>query len=281
MTQDQLEGAVAVEIKPSERRAFPGFWQAVLLVVIVSILQVFLSLPFVVVGQFGHPAALAIPILAATFAVVAVGFKITRAEFGEVFPFAAVRWQFLLALLLVIAGLFVLRLEIAKLMNWALPPPKWFSQFMKDVIGANRSPWGSLVAGAVIFPFAEEILYRGLIFYGFLKRYGAKKAIVFSAFLFALMHGNPWQFIPALLIALVLAWCLVKTGSLIPCLLGHMTNNAIGYILVGFKVTLPGGAGLHPLWLDTGAFLCACLGFWLLVRGRSGPGSSGVPSNAA
>jgi hypothetical protein len=265
MREEQVGAAVTVEIKPSER-PFPGFWQAVLLVVIVSILQAFLSLPFVIVGLFRHPAALAIPILAATAAVVAVGFKITRATFGEVFPFAAVRWQFLCALLLVIAGLFVLRLEIAKIMNWALPPPGWFSQFMKVMIGANRNPWGGFVAGAIVIPFAEEILYRGLILYGFLKRFGARKAIALSAFLFALMHGNPWQFVPALLIAVVLAWCLVRTGSLIPCLFGHMANNAIAYILAGLKVNLPGGTGLHPLWFDTAALLCACLGLWLLLR---------------
>jgi len=253
-------------------RAFPGFWQAVLLLVISSLLQVLLIIPFAIAGLMLNPAAMAVPVLVATAVVAATGFKLTRARFGEVFPFAPVGWTVLFALLLAVAGLFVLRLDIAKILTWISPPPSWFSRFLKEMVG-SPGLWGSLAAGGLAIPFAEEILYRGLILHGFVRRYGAAKAIVVSAFLFALMHGNPWQSVTAFILAVLLAWCVIRTRSLIPCIFAHMVNNSIGFMLIALKVQLPGetadaaaGIVFHPWWLNGAALLTTALGLFLLFQ---------------
>lgn len=90
----------------------------------------------------------------------------------------------------------------------------------------------TLLMVCIIGPILEEVLFRGLILDGFLNRYGAVKAIFWSAFLFGLFHLNPWQFIPGFTIGLFLGWLYLKTRSLVPVILVHMVNNSLSYTLM-------------------------------------------------
>ena len=102
-----------------------------------------------------------------------------------------------------------------------------------------------------------ELLFRGLVLRGFLLSYTARASMLLSAFLFAVLHVNPWQLLPAFAFGLVLAWWFVHTRSLVPCLLGHALNNGIPVLLIAFPVAdIPGytgtpadGATFQPAWL--------------------------------
>ena len=50
---------------------------------------------------------------------------------------------------------------------------------------------------------------------GFLLALGMFFAVI------GLIHLNPWQFVPATLLGVLFAWFLLRTGSLVPCLVGH------------------------------------------------------------
>ena len=56
-------------------------------------------------------------------------------------------------------------------------------------------------------------------------------AIAISALLFALAHGNPAQMPHAFLIGLLLGWIFYRTGSILPCVALHWTNNTVAYVL--------------------------------------------------
>jgi membrane protease YdiL (CAAX protease family) len=96
---------------------------------------------------------------------------------------------------------------------------------------ATRDLWTFTMVG-ITGPILEEVLFRGIILDGFLKRYNPKKAIFWSAFLFGLFHLNPWQFIPGFLIGLLLGYIYLKTRSLIPVILVHMVNNSFSYLVM-------------------------------------------------
>ncbi len=81
-------------------------------------------------------------------------------------------------------------------------------------------------------PILEEVLFRGVILDGFLNRYKPGKAIFWSALLFGLFHMNPWQFIPAFLIGLLLGYIYLKTRSLFPVIFIHIINNSFSYLTV-------------------------------------------------
>ncbi len=78
----------------------------------------------------------------------------------------------------------------------------------------------------IIAPIGEELIYRGIVLRQAAKISG-RFAIFFSAVIFGLMHGNPYQMILGFLIGIPLAMITLKTGSIIPSIICHMVNNAV------------------------------------------------------
>jgi uncharacterized protein len=78
-------------------------------------------------------------------------------------------------------------------------------------------------------PVLEELLFRGVILDGLLRNYKSTRAIAFSAFLFALVHGNLAQGVGAFFGGLLIGWVYWKTQSVIPGILIHMVNNLLAY----------------------------------------------------
>ena len=88
------------------------------------------------------------------------------------------------------------------------------------------------IAGALnacIFgPLIEEICFRGIVLDGLLKtRCRPWLAILFSSLLFALLHGLGANFVTALLFGILAGWLYWRTGSIIPGLIIHVTNNSL------------------------------------------------------
>ncbi|MDD3331396.1 MAG: type II CAAX endopeptidase family protein [Bacteroidales bacterium] len=82
----------------------------------------------------------------------------------------------------------------------------------------------------VIAPVLEELMYRGIILDGLLRRYSGVTAILVSSILFGIVHLNPWQFIPAFFVGVFSGWAYYKTRNLILTILIHSTINFVGYM---------------------------------------------------
>lgn len=85
------------------------------------------------------------------------------------------------------------------------------------------------ILNACIFaPIGEEIGFRGLVLDGLLKtRCRPWLAILISALLFALLHGLGANFVTALLFGILVGWLYWRTGSIIPGIIIHVTNNSL------------------------------------------------------
>lgn len=94
----------------------------------------------------------------------------------------------------------------------------------------------SLLATAVVPPLVEEFACRGLVL-GSLRRFGDGFAVLVSAILFGLMHGNFDQMPFAFMVGLVLGFIVVKTDSLWIAVAVHAANN---FISVAFEYLLAG-----------------------------------------
>lgn len=79
---------------------------------------------------------------------------------------------------------------------------------------------------AVIPPIVEELLFRGMIL-GALRKYGDTFAVVGSALLFGMYHGNFVQMVFAFIAGLVMAQAVIRTGSLWTSIIIHFFNNSI------------------------------------------------------
>lgn len=85
------------------------------------------------------------------------------------------------------------------------------------------------ISVAVIPPLVEEFALRGIVL-GALRKYGDAFAIIVSAVLFGVMHGNFEQMPFAFLTGLVLGFITVKSDSLWPAIFVHAWNNATALI---------------------------------------------------
>lgn len=89
------------------------------------------------------------------------------------------------------------------------------------------SPIINLVFIAIIAPILEELVFRKLLCDRLLPL-GEGYAIVISAAIFGLSHGNLFQFLYAFALGLVFALVYVKTGKLIYTMIYHAIINFFG-----------------------------------------------------
>lgn len=78
---------------------------------------------------------------------------------------------------------------------------------------------------AIAAPICEELLLRGIMERGMLTHYKPVKAILWSAFFFALIHMNLWQGVSAFIIGVLLGWIYYKTHSIWSVIFIHFINN--------------------------------------------------------
>lgn len=79
---------------------------------------------------------------------------------------------------------------------------------------------------AVIGPFCEETVFRGIVFSGYRREGDTLGAVVLSALVFGFMHMNFNQAGYALVIGIALALLVVGTGSIWPAVFAHFLINA-------------------------------------------------------
>lgn len=95
-----------------------------------------------------------------------------------------------------------------------------------------HGPLGSALTFALLVfaaPFAEEVVFRGVLLTSLRDRWGDASAIVGSAAIFAVIHLNPYVMTPIFLLALGLGWLFVRSRSLWVNILCHASFNALGF----------------------------------------------------
>ena len=93
--------------------------------------------------------------------------------------------------------------------------PNWILNFITLVIGA---------------PLVEELIYRNMAITNMKKRIPPIVAVLISAAVFGIAHGNPLQIVYAAAIGIVFGIIFIRTESIYPSLLGHAIFNGIGFV---------------------------------------------------
>lgn len=76
----------------------------------------------------------------------------------------------------------------------------------------------------------EEFVFRGMVMRGFQHK-GKWFAIIVSALLFTLMHGNPVQTVHPLIIGIAMGFAVFTTGSIFASMILHFGNNLFAMLL--------------------------------------------------
>jgi membrane protease YdiL (CAAX protease family) len=286
----------------------PGFWMAVLLVLLVLGIQIALSIPLTmanwVIEHGMHRAAPHLerqPILIGCINIVAcggaiaLGLWLNRLSFRRVLPIWRISGQQVFGVAVSLTGAAVLLSEADNAFRSVLPPPRFLIDLMKEMFFSEETVVSRVWLLVIIAPITEELLFRGIILRGLLSRHRPATAVVVTAILFTVLHLNPWQSVSALFLGIVLGWFYVRSGSVAICIFGHATYNSMVVVFPVLPWSIPGmttppdltKVEFQPWWLDLSGLAVLLVGLWIFRRStppeprviteNTGNGSFGSP----
>lgn len=128
-----------------------------------------------------------------------------------------------------IVGTIALLFGIIAPIGNSIPMPESFrAAFME--FGSQTGIF-TIILLLVAAPVLEELIFRGIILDGLLKKYSPSKSILISSLLFGLVHLNPWQFVTGFIIGIFSGWVYYKTRSLLNSIIIHASANLSGFLM--------------------------------------------------
>lgn len=114
--------------------------------------------------------------------------------------------------------------------------------------------WLGILFYGVASPFAEEIVFRGIVYNRLHRQFGRWAAIIGASVIFGAYHGNMVQALYGFVLGLFMAVLYEKYGSFLVPLILHSASNVCIYI----TSCMPGGFGfvMNPV---------ACAGLGIVV----------------
>ena len=96
----------------------------------------------------------------------------------------------------------------------------------------------AVVISVLLAPVCEEMLFRSSVLSSLGVMFGRKRDTLITVFMtvlsgaaFAFMHVNPEQTVYQFFLGAVMAYAVIRTGSVLPAIVIHAVNNVIGIIL--------------------------------------------------
>lgn len=143
---------------------------------------------------------------------------------------------------------------------------EFFSRLMEQMTNDKAT---MIVLAVIMAPIFEEIVFRGIIQKGLInKGMNPATAIIIASVVFGLVHGNPWQFVGAVLLGCVLGLVYHKTKSLLLPVLLHAFNNLCSSILIFYGDTESFAEVFHiSEWIVLGiGILLFAVFYYLFIR---------------
>ena len=206
---------------------YPSIWQSFLIAGIVVLMTIACG-PVLLLGSWiGDEAAAMVYYLSAFGLTFYIVHSIRERRLGASnYNFRIGSWRLILPLVL---GSIALLFGVVGPIQGLIPMPEAIKENLQAAVGATG--WPTFVYFVLAAPLLEELIFRGIMLDGLLKRYKPLTSIVISSLLFGLVHLNPWQFVTGFVIGCFLGWVYYRTGSVGACILIHMSANFSGYVL--------------------------------------------------
>ena len=95
--------------------------------------------------------------------------------------------------------------------------------------------WVGIILYGIVSPVAEEIVFRGIVYNRLRRQYTKWIAIVGSALLFGVYHGNVVQALYGFVLGTLIAVLYEKYGSFAAPVILHSAANIFVYVMTSFK----------------------------------------------
>lgn len=113
-----------------------------------------------------------------------------------------------------------------------LPLAQWSDSYeeVSDALYTGNI-WLRMAAVGFFGPAVEELIMRGLLYQRLRAMMRPAAAMIWSALVFGVFHGNLVQGVYAFLVGLFFAWLMERTQQILVPILGHMTANLFVVLL--------------------------------------------------
>lgn len=121
------------------------------------------------------------------------------------------------------------------------PIPAKYKEMLDRLMEFHNAPeflW-KLVLLAVIPGFCEEVFFRGFCQTSLEARWGTRTAIIVTAVLFAILHGNPWYIHLYFFLGFFLSFVYAASRTLWIPVTCHIVNNAFTFMNHSLKIEYP------------------------------------------
>jgi sodium transport system permease protein len=170
-----------------------------------------------------------------------------------------------LAILFLIPSGYITAVGIFRFVNIFIPAPEqMLKQFSDDVIPKGMPEWQLLMYVALLPAVCEELAFRGILLSGLKRKLRPVALVVTIGIIFGLFHVSLFRIAPTAALGMVLTVIAMLTGSVLPGMLLHFGNNALGVL---------GGQWFSVEALQWSHFAAAgavfALGLWIIYRNRT------------
>lgn len=157
-----------------------------------------------------------------------------RVNPGRLLSFAPISWRVGLFSILAGAGMGIgLGLGVQLIQHLLHLPPRTPGVELLDPAGFSWTAFATIfLLGALLAPFAEEILFRGILYGWLRRRMRVRHAALLSAIPFGLLHVEPLHILYATAAGFLLALLFQRSGSLWSAVLAHVAINSIAIVSV-------------------------------------------------
>lgn len=176
-------------------------------------------------------------------------------------PVKPVIW---LAILFATPAGYVTALGIFKVVNIFIPvPQQLLERFSEDLIPKGMPSWEQVLYMAVLPAVCEEIAFRGVLLSGLRRKLRPAALIVAVGLIFGVFHVSLYRIAPTAALGMVLTAIALMTGSILPGMLLHAGNNAMGVLGASFFSL----ETLHWTHFMAAALIFA-MSLWIIYRNR-------------
>ena len=140
---------------------------------------------------------------------------------------------------------------------------------LANTMSGNGDPVGQIIAmiySCIFAALLEELFFRGFMLNA-LSPVSKWFAIIVSALMFALIHGNLGQFPNTFIIGIIHGYIALKAGSIIPNIIAHMLTNFMAFA-AGFAAEAWGDTGYIVFFVAEFVIATPCLIVFIKKNGR-------------
>lgn len=120
-----------------------------------------------------------------------------------------------------------------------------------------------IIMNVILVPVMSEIYTRGTVLQ-LLRQFGDGTAVIFSAFLTAMISYNPHQFCYVFISSLVIGYFTIRTGSVVTAVIMRICTRAFAYIAFSINKFLP--SEINGVVEMAYLFACIMIGLVVFIR---------------